>query len=499
MNFSTKFKVSKNTLDAYGAIDISLVCDIPLFIDPMLIFTSKKSKYKKLHKDIINYFLFLKEEATNGITDSKLKAYFKFSEIPNNWLGFSKSGNKGTGLGMDFAKYLATNLSFIDNHNISKSIHFEKIMLLSDGSGKDKISDLTANLILKFLAKYTEKFALKYIPKNLVKKFSIECGFDNKNKCPYHETFTLPFVYNKKGKPEFVLLTPKDILRVDEPSISKKNLEECYYQLNTVIDNQVLRERVNSFISVKMNEFLNQCEIANRKPTDREKEAKQKQFFIESLQENPEVYDYFIKFVEKQGPKIQELSIKEVETQIDLFFKNSQLFLKEYKKYWPKTFIPNTRKELIDRINYFKHCIEDKDCYKLLYNKNGQPIKNEDDLQRLFKFVWYGTICDVNYEANNGRGELDAAVSFGSKDKTIAEFKLASNSHGLKTICEQAEVYEKASDATRPSVYVIFYFTAQEYEKVIKLLQNSKNKQELKKNTILIDCRNDNKPSGSKL
>ena len=42
MFFSEKFQVSGDLIKDYGAVDISLVCDIPLFIDPMLIFNSEK-------------------------------------------------------------------------------------------------------------------------------------------------------------------------------------------------------------------------------------------------------------------------------------------------------------------------------------------------------------------------------------------------------------------------------------------------------------------------
>ena len=56
MFFSEKFQVSSDLIKDYGAVDISLVCDIPLFIDPMLIFNSEKNVYKELHNQIIRYF-----------------------------------------------------------------------------------------------------------------------------------------------------------------------------------------------------------------------------------------------------------------------------------------------------------------------------------------------------------------------------------------------------------------------------------------------------------
>ena len=58
MFFSEKFNVDRELIIKYGAVDISLVCDLPLFIDPMLIFNSKKLSYQKLHNYLIKYFAF---------------------------------------------------------------------------------------------------------------------------------------------------------------------------------------------------------------------------------------------------------------------------------------------------------------------------------------------------------------------------------------------------------------------------------------------------------
>lgn len=40
--FSDRFRVSPYVLDRYGAFDISVVSDLPLFIDPFLLFNSQK-------------------------------------------------------------------------------------------------------------------------------------------------------------------------------------------------------------------------------------------------------------------------------------------------------------------------------------------------------------------------------------------------------------------------------------------------------------------------
>ncbi len=115
MFFSEKFQVSSDLIKDYGAVDISLVCDIPLFIDPMLIFNSEKNVYKELHNQIIRYFHFLYMKAEQGLSKKEINAWFNFSEVPNNWLGYALVGNKGLALGHKYAKFLYENISFALN------------------------------------------------------------------------------------------------------------------------------------------------------------------------------------------------------------------------------------------------------------------------------------------------------------------------------------------------------------------------------------------------
>ena len=80
MYFSEYFKVKKQLIEDYGAIDINLICDLPLFIDPMLIFNSQKQEYVDLHPRLSHIFeqVAIYEQA-NQCTDS-LYAIFYFNE-----------------------------------------------------------------------------------------------------------------------------------------------------------------------------------------------------------------------------------------------------------------------------------------------------------------------------------------------------------------------------------------------------------------------------------
>ena len=110
--FCDFFNVSEQTLEEYGAFNISLLVDLPLFIDPFLLFNSEKPEYQTLHQQIIDYLKFLRD-SSEGPTTPKglLRARYCFREVKQTWLGFSVSNNSGRGLGMDFAYTLCEALS----------------------------------------------------------------------------------------------------------------------------------------------------------------------------------------------------------------------------------------------------------------------------------------------------------------------------------------------------------------------------------------------------
>jgi hypothetical protein len=60
------FVIDPAVLEAYGAFDVSLVNDLPLFVDPFLLFNSENSTYRQLHDEMIAYLRFLRDKAADG-------------------------------------------------------------------------------------------------------------------------------------------------------------------------------------------------------------------------------------------------------------------------------------------------------------------------------------------------------------------------------------------------------------------------------------------------
>jgi len=64
--FSDVFGVPRESVESYGAFDISVITDLPLFIDPFLLFNSPDPPYQELHDGIITYLRFLRDESQRG-------------------------------------------------------------------------------------------------------------------------------------------------------------------------------------------------------------------------------------------------------------------------------------------------------------------------------------------------------------------------------------------------------------------------------------------------
>lgn len=476
--FTDFFNIPTDTLENYGAFNLSLINDLPLFIDPFLLFGSKKPEYLELHKSILAYLTFLKSKSEAGITEiSQIKTWYLFPEVKQNWFGYSKVGNGGSGLGEKFGKAMSSSMYIVfddlGKERITQSSHLEKAGLFEIGVGKDNISDFTTNLTKDFLLSYTETFAKANIGQKQLRVVKVDkVYFDYELERWMPKEFTLPFIFN-----DFVLLTPRDILTKDDNWINSNDLRGNFSRICNSIPNDQLR-----------NEILNYFQKTLPKPPKNKKNT-QKEITLgiqQTIRNFPEIIKWYIKQKEenKEGAKnISKQRVEEVETLFILQISKFVETLIEQTEFYKIN--PNTSfDEAFKRVNFLKQVIENNDGYRLFYIDH-QPIKREEDLQIIYRLTWYASDFDVNREPNNGRGPVDYAVSKGSNDKTLIEFKLASNSKLKQNLAKQVEIYEQANN-TQNSIKVILYFDNSEYRKVTKTLKELK--LDNKPNIILIDA-----------
>lgn len=479
--FSDVFQVSAETVDEYGAFDVALVNDLPLFVDPFLLFDSEDDKYKELHTSIIRYLVFLRDRAcADDFTEGNITHWLLFKEVKQNWLGFSKTGNRGTGLGRTFANALALNLKSVfknfGTETVTSGSHIEKLSLLNGGVGRDHLSDFTTNLIFGFLLDYTEKFAKTHLRPDQYRRFRLDkVVFDYDTRRWKSAYFDLPFYEG-----DFVLLTPKDMLTRDESWINQGDLIHQFTQIRQSLPDSALRAQVDEH-------FYSQ--IDNFSSADERKEA-----VLRTVEKYPDVLDHYILKKEETASAAHALSdLKVNETHVQ-FVENVKELIGDHLSKTPFYEVGDSYDECHQRIAYLKHVIEDNDGYRLFYLK-GVPMKRESDLQTLFRLTWFRTTYDVNSEVNNGRGPVDYKVSRGRKDACLVEFKLANNSGLKRNLAHQVNVYANANETSK-AIKVVLYFSDAEREKVQKVLKELG----LEKcpDVVLIDASPETKASGSK-
>lgn len=480
LKFSEIFEVDKNILEQEGFVDVSLLCDLPLFVDPFLIFGSQKEEYLELNNEINRYLLFLKKKAIqHEIHSGLLKSWFTFSEVYNNWLGYCKFGNKGSGLGLKFAKNLYYNLknklnNFGDGEILSVE-HIEKLCLIDDKIGSDNISDFVVNILKHYFLEKTQEFCKKYIKPEYCDMFNVDKAYFDYNL----EKWMPKQFYLPRFNDEYILLTPIDILTKDSSWLNTNDMVDRFSMIVEKIPNVQLKFDINNYLSKLYKDDMTKDEI--------------KQSRLETIREFPIIVDYYISQKEDTVDEAMSRSI-EKSLYVDETISNMvRAFVENLKSTDFYNYAEDSYTEALKRVKYLKHCIEDNDVYKLFYDSNGNLIKTEEDLQLMFRLVCYGVISDVNRECNNGRGPVDYKFSKTSVDKSLIEFKLASNSKLKQNLKNQVEIYEKAND-TKKSIKAILFFTDKEKERVDKILKELG--LENKENVILIDAIN-NKVSAS--
>jgi hypothetical protein len=130
--------------------------DLPLGIDPFLLFKSRDSEYRRLHTLLIATFNAGVAAIREGNTDEAHRL-FDFPEVSAIGLGYTQGGKRGSGVGSYLAGLIIDTLEASPALQQRGVRHVEEMQLLSAGIGPDRVSDITANVLKRFLIEYTQR------------------------------------------------------------------------------------------------------------------------------------------------------------------------------------------------------------------------------------------------------------------------------------------------------------------------------------------------------
>ncbi|MEW5928635.1 MAG: hypothetical protein AB1941_14300 [Gemmatimonadota bacterium] len=477
--FSDFFGVSREVVEGYGAFDISLVTDLPLFIDPFLLFHSAKPEYQQLHEEIIDYVQFLRDKSREvNIGAPLLRAWFTFPEVKQNWFGYTEDGNQGSGLGMKFARDFSASLNTIftsfGNDEVARGSHIEKVLLISSGVGRDNISDFVTNTIKHFLLEYTQTFALEYLAPEQRRRIAVRKAiFNYDTEAWVTKTYELPFV-----KGDFVILTPIDILTKDEVWINRVDMVRDYAHIADSVDDPELRAQINNYFErtlsgIRERDFKNRRRSASQRnrraePTMPPPTKKQKEEAAwETIRRHPGYMDYYVRFKETHGNEAEAQANERVRSSERLYVTNVRSLvakLHEHTAFYHTN--GSTTDEARERMIALKETVEKHGGWEQLY-EDGKPIPTESEIRRVLRLVW------SNVPNADEPMRLDPAV---------VEFKQAKNS-----LLERALIQHRRNEDGPLSVKGIIFFTDEERMRALGLIEMLRLADD--PNIILIDAR----------
>ncbi len=199
--------------------------DLPLCIDPFLLYKSRDPAFRLLHEQLISHFRAGMTALAYG-KETLAEYILTFPEVAAVGFGYGTSNKRGSGLGKVLRKLL------IDTLRASPAIlnrqirHVEEMQLISPGIGPDRVGDIASNIIKDFLITYTQRQCLIHnIP--LHGNLPVEHVYDEKEREWRDGYYDFPINPHDGGP---VLLVPRRIVR-NLPWINYDNFVRTEFRL----------------------------------------------------------------------------------------------------------------------------------------------------------------------------------------------------------------------------------------------------------------------------
>jgi hypothetical protein len=130
--------------------------DLPLGIDPFLLYKSRDPALRALHGTLVGAFNSgIAAVARGDMEDAERR--FDFPEVSEIGLGYTRVGKRGSGVGTVLRGLILDTLTHSPGLLEGGVRHIEEMQLLSAGIGADRVSDIAANVLKRFLVEYTQR------------------------------------------------------------------------------------------------------------------------------------------------------------------------------------------------------------------------------------------------------------------------------------------------------------------------------------------------------
>lgn len=278
MKISEHFNLQKSQFEL-DFVDIDPAIDTKLFLDPYFISKCDFPFARNAHDTLRSFFENLLALLRGGHIEEAREAFSHLGETNDICLGMSRGKPSGRGMGPEDTNKIFAQL--LESHALETGVmdDLEDFRIFVPNVDKDKVSDMTANIIRKHLIEYTQNQCnLLGIP--IQDNVPSGMYWDSIN-LQWQSDYTQRLIINEKP----ILLVPKRVV-----SFSDRYAQDVYRQhfVLNFLQNEHLRLQSPLVMRRKNgNQFVTKKSVKESEP------EMTKEYLVRFTQRHPEIFQIF--------------------------------------------------------------------------------------------------------------------------------------------------------------------------------------------------------------
>jgi hypothetical protein len=131
--------------------------DIPLYVDPFLLWISENPEYRALHARIIGFLRLVSQLIQDGRLEDAARLLAGCEEPRAMGLGYASGSRRGSNIGPKLISSILAVHQAVPQLRDGKIRHIEEMQLVVPGIAEDRISDTASSILRDFFIAYTEE------------------------------------------------------------------------------------------------------------------------------------------------------------------------------------------------------------------------------------------------------------------------------------------------------------------------------------------------------